>query len=345
MNEEIFWKAFSTNDPRFDGVFFTGVTSTGIYCRPSCTARLPKRENVLFFDTQRDAESKGFRACLRCRPKESSADPQVETVVRACRLLESEDRITLEELGAELNLSPSHLQRTFKEITGVSPRQYAEAIRLGRFKSGVRKGSDVASAMYDAGYGSSSRLYEKASENLGMTPAVYRKGGKGMKINYTIADCELGKMLVARTKRGVCAVTFGDNDDEMVANLVKEYPQAEIEKDDAELKNTVAEILKYLSGKNRRLVLPLDLQATAFQIRVWDFLRQIPYGETMSYSEIAEKLGDRKKTRAVAQACARNRVAVVIPCHRVVAGSGELSGYRWGVERKKKLLEKEKANL
>lgn len=212
---------------------------------------------------------------------------------------------------------------------------------MERFKEELRGGSEVVDAMYDAGFGSSSRLYEKAAENMGMTPAIYKKGGVGMKINFTIADCELGKLLVARTKRGVCSVTFGDDADSLRAGLGKEFPNAEISKDAKDLKNAVDAILKYLAGKNRRLVLPLDLQATAFQLQVWDFLRKIPYGETRSYAEVAEALGDRKKVRAVAQACAKNRVAVVIPCHRVVASDGKLSGYRWGVERKKKLLENE----
>lgn len=214
---------------------------------------------------------------------------------------------------------------------------------MEKFKDELRSGSDVVTAMYEAGYGSSSRLYEKAAAKLGMTPAVYKKGGKGMNINYVITDCELGKLLVARTKRGICSVTFGDDTDAMREALNEEYPNAEISADDKDLKNAVDAILKYLAGKNKRLVLPLDLQATAFQLQVWDFLRKIPYGETRSYSEVAEAIGDKKKVRAVAQACAKNRVAMVIPCHRVVASDGKLSGYRWGVERKKRLLENEKA--
>lgn len=213
---------------------------------------------------------------------------------------------------------------------------------MERFKDELRGGSDVVTAMYDAGFGSSSRLYEKAAEGLGMTPAAYKKGGQGMKINYTIADCELGKLLVARTKRGVCSVTFGDRVDGLRADLSKEFPNAEIAEDAEDLRNVVDAIVKYLAGNTKRLVLPLDLQATAFQMQVWDFLRKIPYGETRSYAEVAEALGDKKKVRAVAQACAKNRVALLIPCHRVVASDGKLSGYRWGVERKAQLLAKEK---
>jgi AraC family transcriptional regulator of adaptative response/methylated-DNA-[protein]-cysteine methyltransferase len=214
---------------------------------------------------------------------------------------------------------------------------------MEKFKDELRGGSDVVTAMYDAGYGSSSRLYEKAAENLGMTPAIYKKGGKGMNINYIITDCELGKLLVARTPRGICSVTFGDSFIDLREGLEKEFPNAEIAEDAEDLGTAVDAIIKYLAGKNKRLILPLDLQATAFQMQVWDFLRKIPYGETRSYSDVAASLGDKKKVRAVAQACAKNRVAVVIPCHRVIASDGKLSGYRWGIERKKQLLEKEKA--
>ncbi len=345
MDTEIFWQAVKANDVRFDGAFVLGVKTTGIYCKPSCRARLPKRENVAFYESCGTAESNGFRACLRCRPKMANAtDPQVEAVLRACRLIDEHEQFSLDDLSTELDLSPSHLQRTFKQIIGVSPKKYAEAKQMERFKEGIRGGGDVVTAMYDAGYGSSSRLYEKASENLGMTPATYKKGGKGMNIEYTIADCELGKILVARTQRGICSVTFGDNVVTMRSELEREFPNAEIAEDAENLGVSVEAILNYLAGRSKRLVLPLDLQATAFQMQVWDFLKKIPYGETRSYSEIAEQLGDKKKVRAVAQACAKNRVAVVIPCHRVIASDGKLSGYRWGIERKKALLAKEAAS-
>lgn len=344
MEKEIYWQAFSENNPRFDGVFYTGVLTTKIFCRPSCTARLPKRQNVVFFDTASQAEEGGFRACLRCKPKETNpVDPQVEAIVKACELIEGEDQITLDDLSAEVGLSSYHLQRVFKEIIGVSPKKYAEAKRTERFKTEIRKGNDVVTAMYDAGYGSSSRLYEKASENMGMTPAVYQKGGKGMEINYTITDSDIGRLLVARTPRGVCAVTFGNNDAKLRENLETEYPRATIEEDAKNLKDSVGAITQYLAGKNKRLDLPVDVQATAFQMQVWEILRRIPYGETVSYSQVAEMLGDKKKVRAVASACAKNRVALVIPCHRVVGSHGSLSGYRWGIDRKKQLIEKESA--
>ncbi|MBK9215574.1 MAG: bifunctional DNA-binding transcriptional regulator/O6-methylguanine-DNA methyltransferase Ada [Chloracidobacterium sp.] len=342
MDRELYWQAVETNDARFDGAFVIGVKTTGIYCRPSCRARLPNRANVDFYATVGAAENNGFRACKRCRPNEvNSVDPQVDRVLRVCELIDG-DALTLGELAAAVGLSSYHLQRSFKEIIGITPKKYAEAKRMERFKDELRSGSDVVTAMYEAGFGSSSRLYEKASDGLGMTPAVYKKGGQGMKINYTIADCELGKLLVARTKRGICSVTFGDTKKELADGLSREFPNAEITEASDDLANTVDAIIKYLLGKSRRLVLPLDLQATAFQMQVWDFLRKIPYGETRSYAEIAEALGDKKKVRAVAQACAKNRVAVLIPCHRVVASDGKLSGYRWGVERKAKLLARER---
>ncbi len=343
MEREVFWNAVKANDTRFDGVFFLGVRTTGIYCRPSCRARLPKRENIAFFPSWQAAESNGLRACLRCKPKEHTfADPKIEKILRACEILEAEDPCSLDELAAAVGLSPYHLQRSFKEIIGVSPKKYSEAMRMKRFKEGLREGSDVVTAMYDSGFGSASRLYEKASENLGMTPVAYKKGGQGVAINYTITDCELGRILVARTIKGLCNVAFGDNDAELEQNLKSEYPRAELVEDAAVLKTFVDEIIKHLAGKKKQLDLPLDIQATAFQMQVWELLRKIPYGETVSYSQIAELLGDKKKVRAVARACASNRVAVVIPCHRVVGKNGNLSGYRWGLERKKLLLKLEK---
>jgi len=290
------------------------------------------------------AEKLGFRACKRCQPANiNGVDPQVEKMLKACEMIANDDLLSLDDLASAIGLSPYHLQRSFKQIIGVSPKKYAEALKMERFKDELRGGSDVVTAMYEAGYGSSSRLYEKAADNLGMTPAVYKKGGKGMKINYIITNCELGLLLVARTPRGVCSVTFGASRQELAEALHDEFPNAEIAEDGENLDAIVDGLLEYLAGKQKRFVLPLDLQATAFQLQVWEELRKIPYGETRSYTEVAERLGDKKKVRAVDQACAKNRIAVVIPCHRVVASNGGISGYRWGVERKKALLEKEKA--
>lgn len=342
METEIYWKAVQNNDARFNGAFVYGVDSTRIYCKPSCSSKLPKRENVQFFNSLETAEKQGFRACLRCKPQSETANPQTEIVLRAAEILETEEQISLEDLSAQLNLSAAHLQKVFKEIIGVSPKKFAEIKRLEKFKNEIKKGSDVIGAMYESGFGSSSRLYENVSEKLGMTPKIYAKKGKNMTINYTITDCDLGKLLVARTEKGVCAVTFGDDEKTLKENLFSEYKNAEITENNANLKDYVEAILANLAGKTKTLDLPLDLQATAFQMRVWEALRKIPYGETVSYSDVAEKLGNKNAVRAVATACASNRVALVIPCHRVVGKNGDLSGYRWGVERKKAILEREK---
>jgi len=343
METEIYWKAVRQNDARFNGAFVYAVNSTGIYCKPSCRARLPKRENVSFFDSCGKAEQSGFRACLRCQPKKESVSPQTEKILRAAEILEcSEENISLEDLGARVGLSAAHLQKIFKEIVGVSPKKYAEIKRLEKFKAEIGRGSDVGRAMYEAGFGSSSRLYENVSEKLGMTPKTYARRGENMKINYTINDSELGKLLVARTAKGVCAVAFGRDEKTLTENLYKEYKNAAITEDNAGLKEYVEAVLANLAGTNKTLDLPLDLQATAFQMRVWNELRKIPYGETVSYTHVAEKLGNKQAVRAVATACASNRVALVIPCHRVVGKGGALSGYRWGVERKKAILEAER---
>jgi AraC family transcriptional regulator of adaptative response/methylated-DNA-[protein]-cysteine methyltransferase len=342
METEIFWKAVKTNDARFNGAFVYAVRSTGIYCKPSCASRLPKRENVSFFASVEAAENRGFRACQRCKPQSATLSAQTETVLRAARILERENRVSLEDLSTELNLSAAYLQKIFKEIIGVSPKKYAEMRRLEKFKAEIKDGREISDAMYEAGFGSSSRLYENVSEKLGMTPRAYAKKGKNMTINYTITDCDLGKLLVARTAKGVCAVTFGDDAKTLAENLFAEYKNAVITEDGANLKEYVEAILANLRGTDKTLDLPLDLQATAFQMRVWQELRKIPYGATVSYTEIAESLGSKQAVRAVATACASNRVALVIPCHRVVAKSGALSGYRWGTERKKAILDREK---
>ncbi len=345
MNNEICWQAVKQNDKRFDGVFWTCVKTTNIFCKPSCTARLPKRENVFFVDRFEQAEQKGFRACLRCQPKvENVVDSQVQTVLDACELLESEENLTLENLSEKLDVSSYHLQRTFKKIIGVSPKKYAESRRIEKFKYEIKNGNDVTDAMYEVGFGSSSRLYENVSSKLGMTPKTYQKGGEGMKINWTITDCDLGRLLVARTEKGICSVKFGDDDSKLFDELKTEYSMAEISEDNNNLKEFVKEIVEHLKGNKPQLDLPIDVQATAFQMQVWETLRKIPYGETLSYGEVAEKIGNKKAVRAVASACAKNRVALVIPCHRVIGSNGKMSGYRWGIERKKALLDKERQN-
>jgi AraC family transcriptional regulator of adaptative response/methylated-DNA-[protein]-cysteine methyltransferase len=346
LEQEHWWQAVLHRDIQFDGAFVYAVRSTGIYCRPSCPSRRPGREQVVFFSLSEVAEQAGFRACRRCHPQASTVrDPQVALIQHACRYIEAnlETELTLEVLAAQLNLSPHHLQRTFKRVAGITPRQYAEACRLTRFKAKIYHGETVTSALYGAGYSSSSRLYERASTQLGMTPATYRRGGVGMKIRYTVIESLLGYVLVAATEQGICSITLGDSDTLLETDLLREYPAAEINRDDAALGAWVSDILNHLRGQHPNLDLPLDVQATAFQRRVWQALRETPYGSTRSYKQVAEALGEPKAVRAVARACATNRVALAIPCHRVVREDGSLGGYRWGLERKQSLLAEERA--
>ena len=346
LDPETFWQAVLDRDPRFDGRVFFAVRSTGIYCRPSCPARRPRREQVVFFRIPEAAERAGFRSCRRCRPRTAAmSDPQVEMVRRACLYIQDHscESPTLEDLSSHTGVSPYHLQRVFKRIVGITPRQYAAAMRIDQFKAGVKKGATVTGAMYDAGYGSSSRLYERAPAQLGMTPADYGRGGKGVLINYTIVGCTLGRLLVGGTSKGVCCVRLGDSDAELEATLFGEYPAADITRDDESLRKWVEPLVSHLNGQRPHLDLPLDVQATAFQWSVWERLREIPYGSTQSYSEVARAMGRPTATRAVARACATNPVALVIPCHRVVREDKSLGGYRWGIERKKALLERERA--
>ena len=343
-NEEARWQAVLSRDTRFDGAFVFAVRSTGVYCRPSCPSRRPRREQVTFFPLPEAAEGAGFRSCLRCRPKVATPTPAVEAVRLACRHIEErvDEPLTLQALASRVGLSPYHLQRVFKRIVGVSPREYREALRVGKFKSRVKKGESVTSALYEAGYGSSSRLYENAGGRLGMTPAAYRRGGRGASISYTIAGCPLGRLLVAATEKGVCAVRLGDSDKELEMALRTEYSQAEIHRDDKSLGEWVGALVDHLQGKHPRLDLPLDVQATAFQWSVWQKLKEIPYGSTRSYSEVARAIGRPSAVRAVARACATNPVALVIPCHRVVREDQSPGGYRWGIDRKRALLERER---
>ncbi len=348
MQDNERWQAFETRDATFDGIFVVAVRSTGIFCRPTCPARRPRRENVVFFDTTAQAEQAGFRACLRCRPTEAHPDAaSAAWVGQAARLIEARDgeRVTLEELGREVGVSPHHLQRTFKQIMGVSPRQYGEAFRVRRVKSTLKTEETVSMAIYEAGYGSSSRLYETADDRLGMTPHTYKRGGAGMSIAYTLADSPLGRVMVAATPRGVCFVSLGDDDATLESELRHDYPAADIRRDDSALTDWVAAVLHYLRGEEPRLDLPLDIQGTAFQWRVWQALRAIPYGETRTYSEIAALLDSPKGQRAVGRACATNPVSLVIPCHRAVREDGHLGGYRWGLDRKESLLANERRGL
>ena len=345
VNNDQLWQAVVAKDASFDGQFVFAVSSTGVYCRPSCPSRRAHRERVRFFDLPEAAEQAGFRACLRCQPQRARVlDPQIELVQRVCQLLNSEDQETLKlgELASQLGVSVFHLQRTFKRVMGISPRQYVAARKFGNFKALVRKGESVTSSLYESGFNSSSRLYEYASEELGMTPATYSRGGRGVNISYTIADSTMGRLLVAVTERGVCAVRMSDDDAELEKDLREEFPYAQITRDDTALRETVTEVLNHLDNNESRIDLPLDIRATAFQRQVWEKLRAIPYGETVSYGDVAKALGKPGAVRAVGRACATNPVALVIPCHRVVREDESLGGYRWGLERKKKLLEHER---
>ncbi len=348
--EERYWRAIIEKDAAFDGVFVLGVRSTGVYCRPTCPSRRPNPERVAFFATPSAAEASGFRACLRCEPRREGPSRRQRMIQEACRLLDfgEEESPTLAWLSARLKVSSYHLQRTFKRALGVTPRQYAEARRLRRLKGQLREGEPVTRAMYDAGYGSSSRLYETSSERLGMTPGAYGLGGRGMRVAYLLTDSPLGRLLVAATERGVCAVSISDSDAELIAALHREYPAAEIVDwtgDERAGLALWAELLaQQLDGRQPVADLPLDVQVTAFQARVYQALRAIPLGQTRSYSEIAREIGRPTAVRAVARACATNPTPITVPCHRVVRSNGDLGGYGLGVERKRRLLEIERAS-
>jgi AraC family transcriptional regulator of adaptative response/methylated-DNA-[protein]-cysteine methyltransferase len=350
VSDDILWQAVLDRDAARDGTFVYAVCSTGVFCRPSCPSRRAKRAQVRFFATPAEAIAAGFRPCKRCRPQraEAEAGPRLGTVGRVCRAIEERDegRPTLTELGAAVAVSPHHLQRVFKATTGVSPMQYAEAVRLGRLKRSLREGEPVAEALYGAGYGSSSRLYEKAPAHLGMTPASYAKGGRGARIAFTVTDTPLaealGRLLIAATERGICMVALGDSDANLEVDLRREYPLATVRRDDAALGAWVRGVLGLIDGNRPHHDLPLDIRATAFQWQVWTRLQAIPRGETLSYAAIAADLGQPKAARAVGRACAGNPVSLVVPCHRAVATDGQMRGYRWGIERKRALLERER---
>src|SRR5271166_2349837 len=343
MQSETQWQHVMARDARQDGRFVFAVRTTGVYCRPSCPSRRPRRDSVEFFPDPREAERAGYRACLRCKPTELS--PQAQYVIRTRQLLDNaEGIVTLAQLSKRVGLSPFHLQRLFKRATGLSPREYQAARRMQQLKTGLRKGEDVTTALYDAGFSSPSRLYENATPQLGMTPGAYRRGGAGATIAFAIAPTPLGRMLVAATERGLCAVRFGESATELERDLREEFHAAELHRDDAAMSRYIEPLLASLRGENTTIDLPLDVLATAFQKKVWETLRQISRGETRSYSDVARDIGDPNAVRAVAGACASNPVALAVPCHRVVRSDGGLAGYRWGIERKKKLLEGERAD-
>lgn len=337
------WRAVLARDRSADGTFVFAVRSTGVYCRPSCPARRPLRERVAFFEAPRHAEQAGFRACRRCRPTEHPGG-DAALVERACRYIEThlDEPLRLQALGIAVGARPHAVRRVFARILGITPRQYVDACRLNAVRARLRAREAVTSALYEAGYGSSSRLYERASGHLGMTPGAYRRGARGLRVRYAVAPSPLGRLLVGATERGVCAICLGDTDGPLVAALRAEMPGARLERDEAGLGPWVRTVLAYLRGRRPDVTLPLDIQATAFQRKVWDALRAIPAGATRSYGEIARTIGRPAAVRAVARACATNPVALAIPCHRVVRGDGALGGYRWGMERKRTLLTQER---
>ena len=346
MNADQCWEAVRTRDRGFDGLFYFGVTSTGVYCRPSCPARRPLRRHVRFFPTPAAAEREGLRPCKRCRPQQA-AGSEMARIPDLCRYIEahSDQTLTLEQLAAHAGLSRFHLQRVFKAAVGLTPKQYGEACRLRSLKTALKESKDVTAAVYEAGFGSGSRVYERSDGRLGMTPNRYRQGGRGLGITYATAATPLGLLLIAATDRGVCFVEFGTSAQALLDALRKEYSDAAIEPmrvpPAREFRQWMEGLTRYLEGKQPGADLPLDVRATAFQMRVWNYLQSIPAGEVRSYQEVAAAIGQPTAARAVARACASNRVAVVIPCHRVIRGSGELGGYRWGLQRKRALLRME----
>ncbi|HZZ17283.1 MAG TPA: bifunctional DNA-binding transcriptional regulator/O6-methylguanine-DNA methyltransferase Ada [Candidatus Sulfotelmatobacter sp.] len=337
------WDAVLERDRRRDGEFVFAVATTGVYCRPSCPARRPRRANVTFYSHPEQAEKAGFRACLRCRPRSLTGNPQFDSAKEICRYIEHhlDEPVSLASLAKVFRQSPFHLQRRFKAAIGITPREYADACRVRLLKRNLQAGDNVTRAMYDAGYGSSSRLYEKTASQLGMTPDKYRRGAIAASIRYACADSPLGRMLIAATEKGICSIQFARSDGELIEGLKREFPFAARKPDEGALQTSVAALLKIMSGTEPNAALPLDIRATAFQRRVWSYLQSIPFGSTQSYKEVARGIGQPTASRAVARACATNPVAVAIPCHRVVRHDGNASGYRWGVERKRALLEME----
>jgi AraC family transcriptional regulator of adaptative response/methylated-DNA-[protein]-cysteine methyltransferase len=337
------WASVLARDPATDGTFYYSVATTGVYCRPSCAARLARPENVRFHATREDAERAGFRPCKRCKPDQPSLSEQhAAHIAEACRLIESAETLpSLTELARHAGMSPYYFHRVFKAIAGLTPRAYAAAHRAEKVRSSLKRGKRVTDAIYDAGYGSDSRFYENAGNMLGMTPSDYRAGGTHAQIRFALGACSLGAILVAASPRGVCAISLGDDPETLVRELQDRFPKADLIGGDADFEQWVARVIGFIEMPALGLDLPLDIRGTAFQQRVWQALCEIPPGKTMSYSEIAALIGAPKSVRAVAGACAANPLAVAIPCHRVVRTDGALSGYRWGVERKRALLENE----
>ncbi|MEW5561459.1 bifunctional DNA-binding transcriptional regulator/O6-methylguanine-DNA methyltransferase Ada [Enterobacter asburiae] len=342
LNDEFCWQAVLERDKDADGQFVFAVLTTGIYCRPSCRARHALRQNVCFYTDAAAAEHAGFRACKRCQP--DKADPQqqrIDKVAQACRLLEQERTLTLDELAREVGVSSYHFHRLFKSVTGMTPRAWQQAWRARRLRETLASSESVTGAVLAAGFPASSSYYRQADSTLGMTAKQYRRGGDDLPVRYTLQSCSLGRCLVAASSRGICAVLPGDSDDKLINELEQIFPHAQRERADEAFSQQVAEVIAVLDGKREAFTLPLDIRGTAFQQQVWQALRNIPAGETRSYQQVAESINKPKAVRAVANACAANTLALIVPCHRVVRQSGALSGYRWGEARKALLLQRE----
>jgi AraC family transcriptional regulator of adaptative response/methylated-DNA-[protein]-cysteine methyltransferase len=337
------WAAVVARDPTADGTFFYSVETTGVYCRPSCAARQARPEHVQFHLTRADAEQAGFRPCKRCKPDQPPlAEQHAAKIAEICRLIEDAETVPgLEALASHAGLSPYYFHRVFKTVTGLTPRAYAAGHRAKRVRAELDRSHTVTAAIFEAGYSSNGRFYEKSDQVLGMTPSNYRAGGANMDIRFAIGECSLGSILVASSERGVCAILLGDDPDALARDLQDRFPRAHLIGGDKAFEQLVAKVVGFVEAPRLGLDLPLDVRGTAFQQRVWEALRRIPSGSTASYAEIANRIGAPKSVRAVAKACAANALAVAIPCHRVVKNDGALSGYRWGVERKRALLERE----
>lgn len=337
------WASIVDRDPAADGKFVYSVKTTGIYCRPSCASRAARPENVRFHATCADAERAGFRACKRCKPDQPSlVEKHAATVVEICRLIENAETVpSLEELARQARMSTYHFHRVFKAVTGVTPKAYAAAHRARRVRNELGQNGTVTDAIFGAGYSSGGRFYEKSNALLGMTPSTYRAGGADTEIRFAIGECSLGSILVAASDRGVCAILIGDDPDLLARDLQDRFPRASLIGGDESFESIVAKVVGFVEAPAVGLDLPLDVRGTAFQQRVWDALAKIPAGTTVTYTELAERIGSPQSARAVARACSANTIAVAIPCHRVVRNDGALAGYRWGVERKRALLDKE----
>lgn len=349
LTDDACWAAVTSRDRSQDGRFVFGVVTTGVFCRPSCGARTPRRQNVRFYATVADAAREGLRPCLRCRPLESvHRTPGAEAIGAACEFIRThaDEPLTLDALAARAGLSRFHFQRTFKAAVGITPTQYVEACRLARLKRQLRRGGSVTDAMYGAGFGSSSRLYERVDTRLGMTPTQYRAGGQGVLISCGSSATPLGMLMVGATDRGVCFVQFGDSHEALLASLRAEYPAAVVEPMRTpyppQFDAWMTALVDHLADARVELHVPMDVRATAFQLKVWRYLQSIPAGDVRTYAEVARELGQPTAARAVARACATNPVAILVPCHRVIRGDGSLAGYRWGIERKRVLLDRER---